>query len=80
MARLEEKLDPKRFLRIHRSIIVNVDRVKTLTSWGLGEYLFELTDGTKLSSSRRYRGVIRWGATRIPAPPNAMRPSRVVRR
>jgi two-component system LytT family response regulator len=56
---MEAMLDPRRFLRIHRSIVVNVDRVKTLTSWGLGEYLFELTDGTKLSSSRRYRRAIR---------------------
>ena len=56
---VEGMLDPRRFLRIHRSIIVNVDRVRALTSWGLGEYLFELSDGTKVSSSRRYRGPIR---------------------
>jgi two-component system, LytTR family, response regulator len=56
---VEAMLDPRRFLRIHRSIIVNVDRVRALTSWGLGEYLFELADGTRVSSSRRYRGPIR---------------------
>ena len=56
---VEAMLDPRRFLRIHRSIIVNVDRVQSLSPWGLGEYLFELSDGKKLSSSRRYRAAVR---------------------
>jgi len=56
---MEGMLDPRRFLRIHRSIIVNVERVQMLSAWGLGEYLFELADGTKVSSSRRYRGAVR---------------------
>ena len=59
MRDVQAMLDPRRFLRIHRSTIVNVDRVRTLTAWGLGEYLFELADGTKLTSSRRYRAAIR---------------------
>jgi len=56
---IEAMLDPRRFLRIHRSIIVSLDRVKTLTGWGFGEYLFELADGTRLTSSRRYKATIR---------------------
>jgi two-component system LytT family response regulator len=56
---VEAMLDPRSFLRIHRSTIVNVDRVKSLVAWGLGEYVVELTDGTKLMSSRRYRSVVR---------------------
>ena len=56
---VERMLDPRRFLRIHRSIVVNVDRVQSLSPWGMGEYLFEMADGSKLSSSRRYRGAIR---------------------
>ncbi|HEX2203785.1 MAG TPA: LytTR family DNA-binding domain-containing protein [Longimicrobium sp.] len=56
---VERMLDPRRFLRIHRSMIVNIDRLQSLAPWGLGEYLFEMSDGTKLSSSRRYRSAIR---------------------
>jgi two-component system LytT family response regulator len=54
MARLEARLDPKRFIRIHRSTIVNVDRVKKLTPSFVGEYAVVLNDGTKLKLSRSY--------------------------
>lgn len=52
---LEEKLDPARFVRIHRSTIVNLDRVKELQPWFHGAYAVVLEDGTtlKLSRSRR---------------------------
>ncbi|HEX8361518.1 MAG TPA: LytTR family DNA-binding domain-containing protein [Longimicrobium sp.] len=59
MADLEKALDPRTFLRIHRSIIINVDKVQSIESWGMSEHLFVLQDGTKLTSSRRYRSVIR---------------------
>ncbi|HYR11194.1 MAG TPA: LytTR family DNA-binding domain-containing protein [Longimicrobium sp.] len=59
MAEIEALLQPQRFLRIHRSIILNVDQVKVIESWGLGEYLFVLSNGRKLASSRRYRQPIR---------------------
>jgi two-component system LytT family response regulator len=54
---LEEKLDPKRFLRIHRSTIINFDRVKELQQHPNGEYVVVLKNGTelKLSRSRRER-------------------------
>jgi two-component system LytT family response regulator len=55
MAELEEKLDCDRFLRIHRSCIVNVERVKELHPMFNGEYAVVLQDGTRLSSSRGYR-------------------------
>jgi two-component system LytT family response regulator len=57
MNELEEKLDPKTFLRIHRSTIVNLDRVKELHQNPNGEYAVVLKDGTelKLSRSRRER-------------------------
>ena len=57
MNQLEEKLDPKTFLRIHRSTIVNIDRVKELHQNPNGEYAVVLNDGTelKLSRSRRER-------------------------
>jgi two-component system LytT family response regulator len=57
MNELEEKLDPKIFLRIHRSTIINFDRVKELHQNPNGEYAVVLKDGTelKLSRSRRER-------------------------
>jgi two-component system LytT family response regulator len=57
MNELEEKLDPKRFLRIHRSTIINFDRVKELHQNPNGEYIVVLKNGTelKLSRSRRER-------------------------
>jgi two-component system LytT family response regulator len=54
MARLEAKLDPKRFIRIHRSTIVNVDRMRKLSPSFAGEYAVILQDGTKLKLSRGY--------------------------
>lgn len=54
MGRLEEKLDAKRFIRIHRSTIVNIDRVKKLSPSFAGEYAVVLADGTKLRLSRGY--------------------------
>jgi len=54
MGRLEERLDPRRFIRIHRSTIVNIDRVKKLSPTFAGEYAVILHDGTKLRLSRGY--------------------------
>ena len=54
MARLEARLDPKRFVRIHRSTIVNIDRVRKLSPSFMGEYAVVLHDGTKLKLSRGY--------------------------
>ena len=55
MSSIENKLDPDRFLRIHRSTIVNVDRIKELRPFFHGEYMTILKDGTQLSLSRSYR-------------------------
>lgn len=54
MARLEARLDPKRFVRIHRSTIVNIDRMRKLSPSFAGEYAVVLNDGTKLKLSRGY--------------------------
>jgi two-component system LytT family response regulator len=59
MSGMEAKLDPARFIRIHRSTIVNIDRIKELESLFQGEYLVILHDGTKLPSSRGYRDRVR---------------------
>jgi len=52
---LEERLDPSRFVRIHRSTIVNLERVRELHPWSHGDLMLVLDDGTELRLSRRYR-------------------------
>lgn len=51
---LEERLDPTRFIRIHRSRIVNAERVREIHPWSHGDRLVVLHDGTELILSRRY--------------------------
>ena len=55
MSHLATKLDPEKFVRIHRSTIVNVDRVKELQPLFSGDYVAILHDGTQLNLSRAYR-------------------------
>ena len=52
MQELESRLDEKMFLRIHRSTIVNLDRIKELRPIGDGSYQVILKDGTELALSR----------------------------
>jgi two-component system, LytTR family, response regulator len=58
MARLEEKLNPEMFLRIHRSSIVNLQHVKEVRTETDGEYAVVLVNGEKLAMSRGYRSRI----------------------
>lgn len=53
---LEAKLDPRRFVRIHRSAIVNVDRIERLEPCGHGDLSLTLSGGQQLTLSRRFRG------------------------
>jgi two-component system, LytTR family, response regulator len=55
MNELESDLDPTRFCRIHRSTIVNLERVRELRFDSDGEYELVLADGVRLRLSRRYR-------------------------
>jgi two-component system LytT family response regulator len=58
---LEARLDPGRFLRIHRTTVVNVERLRELQPWFSGEFIAILQDGTRLKVSRGYRDrVARW--------------------
>jgi len=52
---LESQLDPKKFLRIHRSSIVRIDKIKELQPWFHGEYHVVLENGKQLTLSRNYR-------------------------
>jgi len=55
ISQIEAQLDPKRFLRIHRSTIVNLDRVRELQPWFHNDYRVILRDGTELMLSRSCR-------------------------
>ena len=55
MNALESQLNPDTFYRIHRSHIVNIERVKELQPWFNGEYVVVLHNGTQLRLSRSYR-------------------------
>lgn len=52
LAGLTEGLDPKQFVRIHRSVIVNVDRIREVQPWFGGDYIAILHTGAKLRVSR----------------------------
>jgi two-component system LytT family response regulator len=54
MTVMETKLNPDKFMRIHRSTIVNLDRVKEVQPWAKCEYLVIMRDGTRFKMSRRY--------------------------
>ncbi|MEN8376467.1 MAG: LytTR family DNA-binding domain-containing protein [Gemmatimonadota bacterium] len=55
LAGLGDRLDPTRFIRIHRSTIVNVDRIREVQPWAGGDYVAILHDGESLKVSRSYR-------------------------
>ena len=55
LSAMEAQLDPKKFRRVHRSAIVNVERIKELQPLFSGEHSILLEDGTKLTLSRNYR-------------------------
>ena len=52
---LDKKLDPARFVRIHRSTIVNLERIRELQPAFHGDYVIVLQDGTELAVSRGFR-------------------------
>jgi two-component system LytT family response regulator len=55
ISHIATRLDPNQFLRIHRSIIVNVRKIKELQPCNRGEYMVLLANGKELSCSRSYR-------------------------
>lgn len=59
IAELAERLDPSRFVRVHRSALVRIDAVDSLESGGGGQYLLHLREGAVLRTGRSYRQVVR---------------------
>jgi two-component system LytT family response regulator len=59
LARIERHLDPDQFVRISRSAIVNIDRIREIQPWFNGEYLVLLDDDSQVSTSRHYRTNLR---------------------
>jgi two-component system LytT family response regulator len=55
LSRLQSKLDPQKFVRIHRSTLVNVERIKEMHPLFAGDQVVVLRDGTKLQVSRTHR-------------------------
>ena len=55
MNAIESRLDPEKFFRIHRSRIVNMERIQEMQPWLNGEYAVLLRTGTRLTLSRGYR-------------------------
>jgi hypothetical protein len=55
LAALEKRLDGRRFARVHRGHIVNIDRIREIQPWDHGDYRIVLKDGSFVNFSRRYR-------------------------
>ena len=56
---MEQKLDPARFLRIHRSFVVNLEHVRKVELALYGDYVVFVSDGSKLRLSRNYRSKLK---------------------
>ncbi|HUF26218.1 MAG TPA: LytTR family DNA-binding domain-containing protein [Gemmatimonadaceae bacterium] len=59
MTRLERRLPRENFMRVHRSTIVNLQRIRELQPWFQGDWVLILGDGTRLHTGRNYREAIR---------------------
>lgn len=58
ISKFAEQLDHERFIRIHRSYIVNVSRIRELQPCNSGEFIVSLRNGKELPCSRTYRQVV----------------------
>ena len=59
ISKIAQQLDGARFIRIHRSFIVNINRIRELIPCNSGEFIVSLRDGRELPCSRTYRRVLR---------------------
>lgn len=67
MAAIEERLDPARFVRVHRSFFVNLDYVGEIQPQDTGDARLILRDGAQVPCSRRYRAHLRERFGEVPA-------------
>jgi two-component system LytT family response regulator len=58
MQAIADQLDPKQFLRIHRSLLVNVNYIRKVSYEGNNQFIFSMKNGDTLTSSRGYKEVI----------------------
>jgi len=67
MSALQARLDPRRFARVHRSAIVNIQRIKTIDPWFNGHHVITLDNGQQLRMSRyQHETFLRLVSTRHP--------------
>ena len=59
MAGIEDRLDPARFVRVHRSYFVNLDYLAEIEPLETGDARLQMRDGAKIPCSRRYRAALR---------------------
>ena len=59
MKSIETRLDPERFVRIHRSVIIQVDAIENMTPHTHGEWIVRMRDGTRFTSSRTHSDRLR---------------------
>ena len=59
LAELEARLDPKRFFRAHRSVLVNLDQVQEIIPWFKGGHILRLTTGAEVDLSRAQARALR---------------------
>jgi two-component system LytT family response regulator len=59
LAELEARLDPKRFFRAHRSVLVNLDRIQEIIPWFKGGHILRLTTGAEVDLSRAQARALR---------------------
>ncbi|MCC6316752.1 MAG: response regulator transcription factor [Gemmatimonadaceae bacterium] len=59
LTQLEQRLPRERFVRVHRSTIVNTDRIAEFQPWFQGDWIIVLADGTRLQSGKSYRARVR---------------------
>lgn len=59
LAQLEQRLPAGTFVRVHRSAIVNVERIREFQPWFQGDWIIVLIDGTRIQSGKSYRARVR---------------------
>ncbi len=59
LSQLEQRLPARSFLRVHRSTIVNVERIREFQPWFQGDWIIVLADGTRVQTGKSYRTRVR---------------------